>query len=145
MTGTEEPEVQALMKLAYSLPITGAASLHEGALVANYPWDGDKDRRQGYSAAPSPDDATFQHLAKSYAQKHTRMEQQTPYPGTAPSKVWFAGRRQDCMSLFHGKNEHLSLLRVTVCAASKHDTKKNWIPAHPRHAVSRQGCPDDVL
>jgi carboxypeptidase D len=79
MTGSEEPEVQAMMKLAYSLPITGSASLHEGALVANYPWDGDKEKKQGYSAAP--DDATFQYLAKSYAQRHPRMAKQTPYPG----------------------------------------------------------------
>ena len=85
MTGTEEPEVQAIMKLAYSLPITGAASLHEGALVANYPWDGDKEHRTGYSA--TPDDATFQHLARSYAQKHTRMAEQTPFPGSKASGV----------------------------------------------------------
>ena len=85
MTGTEEPEVKAIMRLAYSLPITAAASLHEGALVANYPWDGDKERRTGYSA--SPDDATFQHLARSYAQKHARMADQTPFSGDTPSGV----------------------------------------------------------
>lgn len=78
MTGNEEPEAQAIMKLAYSLPITGAASLHEGALVANFPWDGDKAHKKGYAA--SPDDATFQYLAKSYSQKHTRMAEQSDYP-----------------------------------------------------------------
>jgi carboxypeptidase D len=85
VTGLEEPEVQAVMRLAHSLPITAAASLHEGALVANFPWDGDAQRQPGYAAAP--DDSTFVFLARTYAQAHTRMAAQTPFGKNPPTSV----------------------------------------------------------
>lgn len=43
----------------------------QGALVANYPWDGTADKSTRYEA--SPDDATFKHLASVYATAHRTM------------------------------------------------------------------------
>ena len=43
----------------------------QGALVANYPWDGTPDESTRYEA--SPDDATFRHLASLYASTHQIM------------------------------------------------------------------------
>lgn len=43
----------------------------QGALVANYPWDGTADESTRYEACP--DDATFRHLAAVYASTHQTM------------------------------------------------------------------------
>ena len=43
----------------------------QGALVANYPWDGSKDRGTHYEACP--DDAAYVHLAHIYASSHVKM------------------------------------------------------------------------
>lgn len=43
----------------------------QGALVANYPWDGTDDRSTRYEACP--DDAVFRHLATLYASTHKHM------------------------------------------------------------------------
>ena len=43
----------------------------QGALVANYPWDGSEDRGTHYEACP--DDAAYVHLARVYAGAHARM------------------------------------------------------------------------
>lgn len=83
--GSEPPEVLAVARLATSLPLTGAATLHEGAVVAVVPWDGDSARQRGYSAAP--DDDTFTFLARTYADAHTRMAAQKPRLGKPPSRV----------------------------------------------------------
>lgn len=119
MTGREEPEVKAVMNLAYSLPITGAASLHEGALVANYPWDGDKGHKKGYAA--TPDDATFQYLAKSYAQKHTRMGEQAPWEGEQP-RVCFVWDID---------------LQIELVLAHKHHTGSRYCSVRSRSLVLR--------
>ena len=43
----------------------------QGALVANYPWDGSEDRGTHYEACP--DDAAYVHLARLYAGAHAKM------------------------------------------------------------------------
>ena len=45
--------------------------LLQGALVANYPWDGSDDRGAHYSRCP--DDAAYAHLAAVYAGAHAKM------------------------------------------------------------------------
>jgi carboxypeptidase D len=49
--------------------------LHEGAVVANYPYDGftDHSNKVNGTRNPSPDDATFTYLAKLYARAHKTM------------------------------------------------------------------------
>ena len=42
-----EPEVKAVMEWSRSHAFVASASFHEGALVANYPWDGTPNRWWG--------------------------------------------------------------------------------------------------
>lgn len=70
-TGKEQPETLAVMNWIQNRSFVGSADLHEGALVANYPWDADENGAHGVSAAP--DDTVFVFLAKLYAQKHRLM------------------------------------------------------------------------
>uniref|UniRef100_A0A803MTA0 Peptidase M14 domain-containing protein n=1 Tax=Chenopodium quinoa TaxID=63459 RepID=A0A803MTA0_CHEQI len=51
----------------------------QGALVANYPWDGTQDKRKEYYA--TPDDETFQLLASLYSQSHYNMSTSKEFPG----------------------------------------------------------------
>ncbi|CAG9465131.1 unnamed protein product [Pedinophyceae sp. YPF-701] len=71
-TGREQPETQALMDWIQRGPkFAGGAAMHEGAVVANYPWDGSEAGFGGYAACP--DDAAFRHLAQTYADAHEWM------------------------------------------------------------------------
>ena len=51
----------------------------QGAIVANYPWDGSTNPNTSYSA--SPDDAAFRHLASVYANAHLDMHKSQEFPG----------------------------------------------------------------
>ncbi|KAI6236268.1 Peptidase-M14 domain-containing protein [Aphelenchoides besseyi] len=67
-----EPEVKAVGEWTLSLPFVLSANLHEGDLVANYPFDA--SRLEGMSEySKSPDDSTFRHLASVYANAHAHM------------------------------------------------------------------------
>ncbi|KAE9556578.1 hypothetical protein FO519_000272 [Halicephalobus sp. NKZ332] len=79
-----EPEVQAIGQWTLSLPFVLSANLHEGDLVANYPFDATRSgSQQQYSK--SPDDKTFRHLAEVYASNHAHMAKNdhAPCDGTA--------------------------------------------------------------
>ncbi|KAK9918404.1 hypothetical protein WJX75_003872 [Coccomyxa subellipsoidea] len=78
-SGKEQPETLAIMKWILSRHFVASASLHEGALVANYPWDGTADRGTHYSRAP--DDAAFLHLAHVYADAHATMHASHEFKG----------------------------------------------------------------
>jgi len=70
--GPHEPEVRAVARWILSTPFVLSANLHEGDLVANYPFDLSRvDGTNQY--AKSPDDVTFRALALSYATKHAHM------------------------------------------------------------------------
>jgi carboxypeptidase D len=77
-TGKEPFEVLAIMKFATSFPFSAGCNMHEGAIVANYPWDSDKDIGSGYAAAP--DDKAFLHLAETFAGLHATMSKQHGLP-----------------------------------------------------------------
>lgn len=53
------------MDWIFSEPFVLSANLHNGALVANYPYDDTPDMVQYRN--PSPDDAVFKHLALTYS------------------------------------------------------------------------------
>ncbi|CAH8479046.1 unnamed protein product [Dicrocoelium dendriticum] len=67
----QEPETSAIIAWTHSRPFVLSASLHAGALVGVYPFDGSINRTAYYHA--SPDDATFRHLATTYSRAHKRM------------------------------------------------------------------------
>lgn len=73
--GTEQPETLALMNLTLALQPVAAATLHEGAMVVSYPYDGYEDGSDAIrdERHATPDDATFVHLAATYAGMHTTL------------------------------------------------------------------------
>jgi carboxypeptidase E len=79
-----EPEVRAVGQWILSLPFVLSANLHEGDLVANYPFDESRSSNpQAYSR--SPDDRTFRFIAETYAKNHAHMAKNdhAPCDGTA--------------------------------------------------------------
>jgi len=62
---THQPETVAVIKWSTSMHFVSSLALHQGALVANYPWDSTRNGNTAYSA--SPDDKTFRFLASTYA------------------------------------------------------------------------------
>ncbi|KAK6940057.1 Peptidase M14, carboxypeptidase A, partial [Dillenia turbinata] len=106
--GDRQPETKAIMRWLKQIQFTGSASLHGGALVANYPWDGTEDKGSGgilydnlgvlhvcYVAFPGqqkyvlnrryyyacPDDKTFQFMASVYSHSHYNMSLSKEFPG----------------------------------------------------------------
>ncbi|KAJ3683618.1 hypothetical protein LUZ60_013845 [Juncus effusus] len=74
-----QPETKAIMNWIKNEKFTASASLHGGALVVNYPWDGSKDQRKQYYACP--DDLTFKYMASVYSESHYNMSLSTEFPG----------------------------------------------------------------
>merc|ERR1719228_2051000 len=68
-----EPEVAAVIAWVFSQPFVLSANFHDGAVVANYPWDDSHGPERQKSI--SPDDKTFVSLATLYATKHANMFQ----------------------------------------------------------------------
>lgn len=67
-----QPEVKAIMNWSLEYPFVLGANLHGGSLVANYPYDGNSQKRNGVYDA-TPDDKLFVHLAKVYSSSHRTM------------------------------------------------------------------------
>ena len=74
-----EAETATIMKFSEEVRMVGVLNYHEGALVANYPWDGNERGGKTYSAAP--DDATFKYLASTYASAHPTMSKSSEFKG----------------------------------------------------------------
>lgn len=67
-----QPEVAAIMKWSKETPFALGANLHGGSLVANYPYDGNRQEENGiYEAAP--DDSLFVYLSRVYSTSHPTM------------------------------------------------------------------------
>ena len=78
--GGPEPETAAVMAWSRARRFVLSANLHGGDLVANYPYDGNRERRSGlYTAAP--DDRVFRLLASAYAGQHSQMRASREFPG----------------------------------------------------------------
>lgn len=83
--------------LAALCRFTAAANLHEGAVCANYPYDGFTDHSMEVNGTrnPAPDDATFVHIAKAYASAHKFMAKSKVHGQGGPCAsewLWETGR-----------------------------------------------------
>ncbi|KAJ4965292.1 hypothetical protein NE237_017141 [Protea cynaroides] len=76
---SRQPETKAIISWLKERHFTGSASLHGGALVANYPWDGSQDKRKQYYACP--DDKAFQYMASVYSRSHYNMSLSKEFDG----------------------------------------------------------------
>jgi carboxypeptidase D len=75
-----QPEVAAVMDFVQQHNFVLSANFHGGAVVANYPYDGNSNYRSG-SYTPSPDDAVFKTLASTYSNKHRTMHNSREFSG----------------------------------------------------------------
>lgn len=104
-----QPETRAIMGWIKGQHFVASASLHGGALVANYPWDGSGDSRKRYFACP--DDKTFQYMASIYSQSHYNMSLSTEFKGGITNgALWYPiyGGMQD-WNYIHGGCLELTL------------------------------------
>ncbi|CAG9814957.1 unnamed protein product [Phaedon cochleariae] len=83
-----QPETQAVMDWTLSQPFVLSANLHNGALVANYPYDDTPDGKIEENLAP--DDQVFKYLAHTYANAHRTMHNGIPCP-MFPNEIFRGG------------------------------------------------------
>ncbi|XP_061345162.1 carboxypeptidase SOL1 [Gastrolobium bilobum] len=74
-----QPETRAIMNWLRDIRFTASATLHGGALVANYPWDGTQDKRTNYYGCP--DDDAFRFMASIYSHSHYNMSSSKEFLG----------------------------------------------------------------
>ncbi|KAJ8770100.1 hypothetical protein K2173_011182 [Erythroxylum novogranatense] len=74
-----QPETKAIINWMRQINFAASATLHGGALVANYPWDANKENRKSYFACP--DDDTFRFMASTYSLSHHNMSLSKEFPG----------------------------------------------------------------
>ena len=83
-----QPETIAIMNWLRDIQFTASATLHGGALVANYPWDGTQDKRTNYYGCP--DDDTFRFMASIYSKSHYNMSLSKEFPeGVTNGASWY--------------------------------------------------------
>ncbi len=72
------PETGAVMTWIKSYPFVLSCNIHNGALVANYPYDESKDGKYHYSECP--DDDIFRQVSLAYSMAHSTMHLGKPCP-----------------------------------------------------------------
>jgi len=76
---TREPETEAVMRWMQEYPFVLSANFHNGALVANYPFDNSRNGQPVYTACP--DDDIFRQLSLTYSNAHPTMHLGRPCVG----------------------------------------------------------------
>ena len=74
-----QPETQAIIDWLKQYHFVLSANLHNGALVANYPYDNSPSGNNVYTA--SPDDDIFRQVSLAYSYSHHTMYRGNPCPG----------------------------------------------------------------
>ena len=77
--GATQPETQAIIDWLKQYHFVLSANLHNGALVANYPYDNSPSGRSEYTQ--SPDDDIFRQVSLTYSYAHETMHLGRPCPG----------------------------------------------------------------
>ncbi|RZC44078.1 hypothetical protein C5167_037025 [Papaver somniferum] len=86
--GLRQPETKAIMSWLKKIHFTASATLHGGALVANFPWDGSENQKKVYYACP--DDTTFRHMASVYSRSHYNMSLSKEFnEGITNGAAWY--------------------------------------------------------
>jgi carboxypeptidase D len=96
-TGAVQPETLAVMNFVNSHHFVLSANFHGGAVVANYPYDGNQAYQSGVIEA-SPDDAMFQKMALTYSLNHKIMYKSNEFHnGITNGAEWYVlyGGMQD--------------------------------------------------
>ncbi|XP_030752816.1 carboxypeptidase D-like [Sitophilus oryzae] len=132
-----QSETIAVMNWMERIPFILSASLHGGALVANYPYDSIQEIHSNYHSennpSISPDDDVFIHLAKTYSYNHATMHFGTKCTkmsfkdGITNGAEWysFAGSMQDYNYFKHGCME--LTLEISCCKYPEEDTlESHW-------------------
>eukprot|EP00090_Calanus_glacialis_P031812 TRINITY_DN52848_c0_g1_i1.p1 TRINITY_DN52848_c0_g1~~TRINITY_DN52848_c0_g1_i1.p1 ORF type:complete len:483 (-),score=100.01 TRINITY_DN52848_c0_g1_i1:48-1496(-) len=127
-----EPEVAAVIDWIFSQPFVLSANFHDGAVVANYPWDDSHGPERERSI--SPDDTTFVDLATLYATNHANMFQgvglchEDNFPGGITNGAeWYIvkGGMQDFNYLFSNCME--LTIEVSCCKyPMESELQKHW-------------------
>lgn len=79
-TRPRQRETQAIMDWMNSRNFAMGANLHGGSIVANYGFDGNRQRRSGVYCR-APDDTTLRYISSVYAKNHPRMKRSREFPG----------------------------------------------------------------
>ena len=113
---THAPETLAVMEWLKQYPFVLSANLHNGALVANYPYDNSGTGMSVYTACP--DDDIFKQLSRAYSYAHPTMHLGKPCPqdfdsfkdGITNGAAWYSvsGGMQDYNYL------HSNCFEITV-------------------------------
>lgn len=110
-----QPETAAIIQWSLRENFTLSANFHGGDLVANYPYDGNKQHRSGV-AAPTSEEEFFEALAHAYADNHPDMNASTRFPGGITNGAkWYVlyGGMQDWNYLnTHAKEITLEVSKV---------------------------------
>jgi len=104
---TFQPETQAVMAWSQERHFVLSANFHGGSIVANYPFDGNRERRTGKDS-PSPDDKLFRSISLTYAAANPTMSRSTEFPnGITNGAHWYVlyGGMQDWNYLKRGDLE----------------------------------------
>jgi len=101
-----QPETAAIMSFVSSRHFVLSANFHGGSLVANYPFDGNRNYRSGVYT-PAPDDAVFKVISSTYANAHTTMTTGFEFrssKGVTNGADWYVlyGGMQDWNYLWNG-------------------------------------------
>jgi carboxypeptidase D len=107
----KQPEVQAVMTFVEQHHFVLGANFHGGAVVANYPYDGNSNYRSG-AYASTPDDSVYKFTASTYSNKHRTMHNSWEFSGGITNGAeWYVlyGGMQDWNYVYNQGSFHITI------------------------------------